>query len=189
MGLKERIDGVKAHMSLLATPRRQFDGIWNDFFDRGLLYRPSDGNYMIMDPTFDDPGMAPPGKQVISVIYIAPYQLKYHDWDDIADEWAWEVISYLDQRIYPGLKDQVEWMDSVPPKELERRLNVAEGAFFGLEMNLSNMGPFRPNYRSGLVKRLYLAGQCTNPGLGVPGAMISGVATSGILMNDWTKRL
>ena len=189
MGLKERIDGVKAHMSLLATPRRQFDGVWNDFYDRGLLYRPSDGNYMIIDPTFDDPGLAPSGKQVMSVIYIAPYQLKYHDWDDIADEWAWEVISYLDQRIYPGLKDRVEWMDSVPPKELERRLNVAEGAFFGLEMSLGNMGLFRPNYRSRLIKRLYLAGQCTNPGLGVPGAMISGVATSGILMNDWTKRL
>ena len=30
MGLKEKMDSVKAHMSLVATPRRQFDGIWND---------------------------------------------------------------------------------------------------------------------------------------------------------------
>ncbi|MFW6113581.1 MAG: phytoene desaturase family protein, partial [Actinomycetota bacterium] len=189
MGLSERLEDVKAHMSLAATPRRQFDGIWNDFYDQGLLYRPADGAYLIIDPTFDDPGLAPPGKQVISVIYIAPYQLKYHDWDDIADEWAWEVISFLDRRIYPGLKDKVEWMDSVPPTELERRLNVAEGAFFGLEMSLGNMGPFRPNYRSRLVEKMYLAGQCTNPGLGVPGAMISGIATSSIIMNDWTERL
>jgi hypothetical protein len=55
------MDGVKAHVALLATPRRQFDGVWNDFYDRGLLYRPSDGSYMIIDPTFDDPGLAPPG--------------------------------------------------------------------------------------------------------------------------------
>jgi phytoene desaturase len=189
MGIKERLYSVKAHLSLVATPPAQFDGVWGDFYDRGLLYRPADGNYLIMDPSFDDPTLAPAGKQVMSVIYIAPYKLKYHDWDDIAEEWAWEVVRHLDQRCFPGLEDKVEWLDSVPPKELERRLNVAEGAFFGIEMSLGNMGPFRPNYRSRLIRRLYQAGQCTNPGTGVPGAMISGIATSSILINDWTRRL
>jgi phytoene desaturase len=187
LGLKEKRDDIKAHMSLYATPRKQFDGIWEDFYDRGLLYRPGDGAYMIITPTYDDPSLAPPGKQVMSVIYIAPYELRYHRWDDIAEEWAWEVVSFLDRKIFPGLEGQVEWLDSVSPMELERRLNVAEGAFFGLEMSLSNMGPFRPGYRSRLVKGLYLVGQCTNPGLGVPGAMISGIATSALMLNDGLK--
>ncbi len=189
VGLSERLDSVKSHMSLVAQSREQADNIWTDFYDRGLLYRPADGMYLVIDSTFDDRELAPPGKQVLYTIYIAPYKLKYHNWDDIADEWAWECINYLDRRCYPGLAQKVEWVDSVPPTELERRLNVAEGAFFGIEMSLPNMGPFRPNYRSHFVERLYQAGQSTNPGLGVPGAMTSGIAVAAMLLNDWPRKL
>ncbi|MBN2027538.1 MAG: phytoene desaturase [Actinobacteria bacterium] len=189
VGLSERMDSVKAHMSLVAQNRGKVDNVWTDFYDRGLLYRASDGMYLVIDSSFDDPENAPPGKQVLYVIYIAPYKLKYDSWDDIADEWAWECIDYLDKRCYPGLANRVQWMDSVPPTELERRLNVAEGAFFGIEMSLPNMGPFRPNYRSRFIDRLYQSGQCTNPGLGVPGAMISGMAVASMMLNDWPKKL
>lgn len=189
VGLSERLDSVKAHMSLVAQGNDQVDNIWTDFYDRGLLYRAADGMYLVIDPTFDDPSLAPPGKQVLYTIYIGPYNLKYHDWDDIAEEWAWECVDYLDKRCYPGLASRVEWMDSVPPTELERRLNVAEGAFFGIEMSLPNMGPFRPNYRSRFIDRLYQAGQSTNPGLGVPGAMISGMAVASFMLNDWPGKL
>jgi phytoene desaturase len=61
------------------------------------------------------------------------------------------------------------------------------GAVFGLEMNGYNMGPFRPNYRSRLIRNLYLTGQCTNPGGGVPLVMTSGIITSSLLANDWPK--
>jgi len=189
VGLSERLDSVKAHMALVAQKRDKVDNVWTDFYDRGLLYRAADGMYLVIDPSFDDPGLAPPGKQVLYVIYIGPYNLKYDNWDDIADDWAWECINYLDKRCYPGLASRVEWMDSVPPTELERRLNVAEGAFFGIEMSLPNMGPFRPNYRSRFIDRLYQSGQCTNPGLGVPGAMISGMAVASMMLNDWPKKL
>ncbi|MBC7229065.1 MAG: NAD(P)/FAD-dependent oxidoreductase [Actinobacteria bacterium] len=189
VGLSERLESVKAHMSLVAHKKERVDNIWTDFYDRGLLYRARDGVYLVIDNTFDDPQMAPPGKQSLYVIYIAPYRLKYDDWDDIAGVWAEECVEYLDERCFPGLKERVEWLDSVPPPELERRLNVAEGAFFGIEMSLPNMGPFRPNYRSRFIDHLYQAGQSTNPGLGVPGAMISGMAVASLLLNDWPKKL
>jgi phytoene desaturase len=64
---------------------------------------------------------------------------------------------------------------------------VAEGAFFGLELNGTNLGPFRPNYRSRLVGDLYLTGQCTKPGGGVPLVMTSGIIASSLLLNDWRK--
>jgi len=73
----------------------------------------------------------------------------------------------------------------VTPVELERRLRLPEGSFFGLEMSGSNMGPFRPGYRSKAIDGLYLTGQCTNPGGGVPLVMLSGIAASSLLVNDW----
>ncbi len=187
MGLSERLDTVKAHFTLLLTHRRKFDDLWWEFYDRGLLYRADDGPALIANPDFDDPELAPAGKQVLSAIYIAPYRLKYYDWDEIAERWTMEMVESLDRRALGGLSKKVAWMDSVTPVELERRLRVAEGSFFGLEMNGSNMGPFRPSYRSRLVRNLYLTGQCTNPGGGVPMVMTSGMVTSSLLVNDWAR--
>lgn len=185
LGLKEKMDSVRSHMSVLLTDRRQFDDIWYEFYDKGLLYRPDDGAFLVSCASYDDPDLAPEGKQVLSVIYIGPYKLKYHQWDDIADEWAWDCVDSMERRAFPGLRSNVEWMDSVTPTELERRLLLPEGAFFGLEMSGGNMGPFRPSYRSKSIKSLYLTGQCTNPGGGVPLVMTSGIAASSLLLNDW----
>jgi phytoene desaturase len=187
MGLSEPLDSVRSHMSVILTDRRQFDDVWVEFYDKGLLYRPDDGAFLISCVSHSDPDLAPPGKQVLSAIYIAPYKLKYHEWDDIAEEWAWDCVDSMDKRAFPGLRSKVEWLDSVTPVELERRLRLPEGAFFGLEMSMSNMLLFRPNYRSRAVKGLYLTGQCTNPGGGVPLVMTSGIAASSLLLNDWPR--
>lgn len=187
VGLKEKMDSVRSHFTVLLTGRQKFDNLFHEFYDKGLLYRPDDGAFLVSCASHDDPDLAPEGKQVLSAIYIAPYKLKYHEWDDIAEEWAWDCIDSLDRRAFPGLKSNVEWVDSVTPVELERRLLLPEGSFFGLEMSGSNMGPFRPNYRSRSIEGLYLTGQCTNPGGGVPLVMLSGIAASSMLVNDWQR--
>ncbi len=186
LNAKEKV-GTEAHFTVLLNRRRKFDDFWHEFYDTGLLYRPDDGPMFISNPNFDDPGLAPEGKDSLSVIYIAPYRLKYHDWDDISASWPAELTGSIERRAFPGLADKVERMESVTPRELERTLRVAEGAFFGLELNGTNLGPFRPNYRSRLVGDLYLTGQCTNPGGGVPLVMTSGIIASSLLLNDWSK--
>jgi len=186
LNLKEKL-GAQAHFTILLNKRRKFDDLWWEFYDRGLLYRADDGPQMVSVPTFDDEDLAPKGKDALSAIYIAPYKLKYYNWDEIATDWAWELAQSLERRAFPGLCSKIEAIESIPPTRLERTLNVPEGAFFGLEMNGTNMGPFRPNYRSKLVDNLYLTGQCTNPGGGVPLVMMSGIIMSSILINDWQK--
>jgi phytoene desaturase len=187
LGLSEKLPSVRSHMSVVLPDKLRFDRIWTNYYDRGLLYRPDDGGFLVSCASHDDPDLAPPGKQVLSVIYVAPYRLQYYDWDRIGEEWAWELVDNLEKRAFPGLRSKVEWMDSVTPLELERRLRLPEGAFFGLEMSGTNMGPFRPNWRSRLVEGLYLAGQCTNPGGGVPLVMLSGIHASSALVKDWNK--
>ncbi len=187
LGLKKKMDSVRGHMTVILPERQKFDNIWSDFYDKGLLYRADDGAFLVSCASFDDPDLAPEGKQVLSVIYIAPYRLKYHQWDDIALEWAWQCAEALERKAFPGLSSNIEWIDSVTPVELERRLLIPEGAFFGIEMSGPNMGPFRPSWRSKSIDGLYLTGQCTNPGGGVPLVMISGMAASSLIVQDWKK--
>ncbi len=187
LGLNEKMDSVRSHLTVLLPERAKSDNVWYEFYDKGLLYRPDDGGFHISCASYGDPDLAPEGKQVLSVIFIAPYKLKYHEWDDIAKEWAWECVDSLEKRAFPGLRGNVEWIDFVTPVELERRRRLPEGAFFGLEMSGPNMGPFRPGYRSRAIKGLYLTGQCTNPGGGVPLVMISGINASSRLVNEWSE--
>ncbi|MBN1289717.1 MAG: NAD(P)/FAD-dependent oxidoreductase [Actinobacteria bacterium] len=185
MGLKVKMDCVRSHFSIILPERKQFDNFWNEFYDKGLLNYPPDGMFFASCPSFEDPTMAPEGKQVLDAFYIASPKLKYHQWDDISEEWSMSCIEFLDRTAFPGLGANVEVMDSVTPVEMERRLRLPEGGFFGLEMSFTNLGPFRPSYRSPCVDNLYLTGHTTNPGGSVPIVMISGIACSSLLLNDW----
>jgi phytoene desaturase len=186
LNAKEKV-GIRAHFTVLLNHRRKFDDLWNEFYDTGLLYRPDDGPQLISNPNFDDEDMAPAGADCISSIFIAPPKLKYYDWDDIRMSYTRELAESLERRAFPGLMSKVERMEAATPLDFERTLRVAEGAFFGLEMNGANLGPFRPNYKSMLVDNLYLTGQCTNPGGGVPLVMTSGIITSALLARAWKK--
>lgn len=178
---------ARAHITVCLTRRPKFDDFWWEFYDRGLLGRADDGSLLIFNPTFDDPDLAPPGKDVLSTMFIAPYKLKYYNWDEIGDDVIGELTRSLEKRAFPGLSSKIESIEAVMPPKLEQQLNVPEGAFFGLEMNGSNMGPFRPGYRSRLIKNLYLTGQCTNPGGGVAQVLVSGILCSSIMVNHWGR--
>lgn len=193
LGLSEKLDSIKAHLGVAMDLKfeegdlwsRQLMNLWTNYCDRGTLYPPMEGFYFFSSGSLDDPFYAPQGKQLMTIHYMGPYKLENHDWDDIKEDWGWEVINYMDKRYFPGLADRIEWMDHATPVDFEHRLSLPEGGVYGLPlMNISSMGPFRPRHRSNLIKRLYLAGQCTNPGGSVPMVMISGMTTSSLVMND-----
>lgn len=184
--LKERLN-ARAHMTVLLPSRRKFDDFWSQSYDKELLHRPDDGYMQAMNPTISDPELAPFGKDIVSVIYAAPYKLKYYDWDTINDEWTWELIHSLERRAFPGLTSKIESIEKVSPPMFEKELNVAEGGFVGLELTLSNLGLFRPSYKSKLIDNLYLVGQCTNPGGGVAQVLVSGILCSSVVTKTWPK--
>ncbi len=50
------------------------------------------------------------------------------------------------------------------------------------------MGPFRPGYCSRLIDKLYLTGQCTNPGGGVAQVLVSGTLCASLLVKNWSTQ-
>jgi len=181
-------DGLRAGALHRALERQvdKFDNLWHEFLRQGAASdRPDDGAFLVSCASHDDPDLAPPGKQVLSAIYIAPYNLKYHDWDDIADEWAWDCIDSLEKRAFPGCAPTSSGWTRSPPTELERRLRLPEGAFFGLEMSGLEHGAVQaqlPLAHRGLAVPYW---PVHHPGGGVPLVMLSGIAASSMLVNDW----
>ncbi|MEE8587174.1 MAG: NAD(P)/FAD-dependent oxidoreductase [Acidobacteriota bacterium] len=128
----------------------------------------------VMLPSMIDPGMAPPGKHVMSCfIQYAPYHLAEGTWDDQREALGDAVIETLSQYI-PNLKDIILHRQVLTPLDIERITGLTEGNIFQGELSLSQLFFLRPvpglaQYRTPL-RNYYHCGSATHPGGGITGA-------------------
>jgi phytoene dehydrogenase-like protein len=132
------------------------------------------GYYSI--PTVIAPELAPEGKSILEYVPATRSDGSTESWSeqrihDLADA----SIEWLRSR--HGLDIEVTRVRS--PREFERELNLYRGAIYGVSAakGLTGLFPHRSP-----IDGLYLAGQTTYPGLGVPTAALSGIHASRALM-------
>ncbi len=128
----------------------------------------------IVIPSLVDPDLAPPGKQVMSVlIQYAPYHLKRGDWTADREAFGDSVVDLLDAHL-PGLRRLVIGREVLTPVDLEARFGLTDGHIYHGEMTMNQQLVLRPapgwsRYRTPIVG-LYLCGSGAHPGGGITGA-------------------
>ena len=95
------------------------------------------------------------------------------DWSAIAETYRQEIEARLQEKLLPGLADEIVTSRLLTPQDFQDRLSSFRGAAFGLEPVLTQSAWFRPHNRSEDVDRLYLVGAGTHPGAGLPGVLSS----------------
>lgn len=125
-------------------------------------------------PTLSDPGLAPPGRHVMSVyVQYTPYRLREGDWSKRRDEVADTVLRTLEDYA-PGITSLVLHRQVLTPLDLEEIYGLTEGHPCHGEQSLDQLFLARPllgwgRYR-GPIAGLYLCSAGTHPGGGVTGA-------------------
>jgi phytoene dehydrogenase-like protein len=128
----------------------------------------------IILPSLLDPGMAPPGKHVMSIfVQYAPYHLASGTWPEKREALGDAVIDTLSEYA-PNLNNIILHRQVVTPWDLENEFGLTEGNIFQGELTLDQLFFLRPvpgwaKYRTP-VKNLYMCGSCTHPGGGVMAA-------------------
>jgi phytoene dehydrogenase-like protein len=128
----------------------------------------------IVIPSMIDPGMAPPGKHVMSIfVQYAPYHVN-GGWTDERREALGDTVVDTLAQYAPNLKRAILHRQVVTPADIERVVGLAEGNIFQGELSLQQMFFLRPvpawaKYRTPLAG-LYQCGAGTHPGGGVMGA-------------------
>ncbi len=128
----------------------------------------------IVIPSMLDPGMAPPGKHVMSIfVQYAPYHLN-GGWTDARREALGDAVLDTLAEYAPNLKSAVLHRQVITPADIERVVGLAEGNIFQGELSLQQMFFLRPapawsRYRTP-VAGLWQCGSGTHPGGGVMGA-------------------
>jgi phytoene dehydrogenase-like protein len=141
---------------------------YGDFSERPYL------NVVI--PSLVDPGVAPPGKHVISCfVQYAPYWIKEgpEHWPERREAFGDAVVQTLAEYC-PGLEESILYRQVLTPWDLEQEFGLTEGNIFHGELSAEQLLFQRPvskwaRYRTP-VKGLWLCASGTHPGGGVMGA-------------------
>jgi phytoene dehydrogenase-like protein len=128
----------------------------------------------IVIPSMIDPGMAPPGKHVLSAfVQYAPYHLN-GGWSDARREALGDAVIDTLAEYAPNIRGAILHRQVVTPADIERTVGISEGNIFHGELTLQQLFFLRPapawaRYRTP-VEGLYQCGSGTHPGGGVMGA-------------------
>jgi phytoene dehydrogenase-like protein len=126
-----------------------------------------------------DPTLAPPGKNVITVMFDSNYdywkKLRDEDHDRYRsqkDNVAAAVVDELERR-FPEIKNKVEAVDVATPATFERYTGNWQGSFEGWRISPRTLTLRMDRTLPGLAN-FWMAGQWVQPGGGLPTAVISG---------------
>ncbi len=125
-------------------------------------------------PSMIDPGMAPPGKHVVSCFcQYAPYDIEGGWTDEKREAFGDAVVDALAEYA-PNIKKLIVGRVVLTPKDMEEMVGLTEGNIFQGELTLSQLFFLRPapkwaNFRSP-IRKLYQCGSAAHPGGGISGA-------------------
>ncbi len=146
-------------------------------YDDAKYGRPSKSPIIFgLIPSVTDPGMAPPGKHILSVnVWHAPVALRDGSWDTERERFGKRCIEIMSQYM-PGLKDLISDHRFLSPLDLENEFGLLDANINHLDIMPAHMFGLRPvpgwsSYRMP-VDGLYLCGSGAWPGgtvTGVPG--------------------
>jgi phytoene dehydrogenase-like protein len=128
----------------------------------------------VIIPSLIDPGMAPPGKHVMSCfVQYAPYKLN-GGWNDQQREAFGDAVIDALERFAPNIRSCIEHRQVLTPLDIERITGLTEGNIFAGELALHQLFFLRPapgwaKFRTP-IKGYYQCGSGTHPGGGIMGA-------------------
>jgi phytoene dehydrogenase-like protein len=128
----------------------------------------------IVIPSMIDPGMAPPGKHVMSIfVQYAPYAIN-GGWTDAKREAFGDTVIDTLAQFAPNIKRAILHRQVITPADIERVTGLTEGNIFQGELSLQQLFFFRPvhawaRYRTP-VRGYFQCGSGTHPGGGIMGA-------------------
>ena len=140
----------------------------------------------IIIPSMIDPGMAPPGKHVMSCfVQYAPYQLAEGTWQEKREDFGDAVVNTLSEYM-PNLRKIILHRQVITPWDIEQIIGLSQGNIFAGELSLSQLFFLRPahglaQYKTP-IKNYYQCGSGTHPGGGITGA--PGKLAAEIILKD-----
>ncbi|MFB6126777.1 MAG: phytoene desaturase family protein [Halolamina sp.] len=167
LGVEGECPELDHHTLVLPT---DWDGHFRSIFDDPGW--PEDPAYYLCVPSRTDPTVAPDdGEAVVVLVPIAP---GLDDGPEVRAEFREKVLSDVADHTGVNLRGRIRVEEQACVSEFADAFNAPQGTALGLAHTLFQTGPMRPGRRAPGTDRVYYAGSYSNPGIGVPMALVSG---------------
>ncbi len=163
--------------NISAEELRRVEGYHWDCWDSE---RVTTSAFKIFVPTLFDPGIAPPGGQIIIVQKLTDVDYEgTTDWPAHKAGVERYIMRNL-ERVIPGLPDKIVVKLSASAQTSYRYTLNHQGAMLGWQLSPDQLGEKRPRIQ-GPVQNLYLVGHWARPGGGITPVMVSAMQAAEII--------
>lgn len=131
-------------------------------------------------PSVLDPSLAPDGEHSVVLSSMAAYDIG-KPWDEAIDGFVDQLLGDF-ERVFPGLRESIAFMEHASPEAMERFCLNHGGAAYAWENTPNQTGGKRSPHITP-VEGLFLSGHWTQPGSGSLRAMVSGVHTAQMVLS------
>ena len=156
-----------------------FSKYWNHDKSYEDIYSGKPSGISVTVPTLSDPSLAPPGEHLVIATTLIPYEIG-SSWREEKERYS-ELLMDEMEKLFPGLKKNITFIEGATPRTMERYTLNLTGAIYGWELSPEQVGRGRLPHKTP-ISGLYLSGHWTQPGGGIYGVMISGVQTASTIL-------
>ncbi len=146
---------------------------------------PEEPHFYIQTPSRTDPTRAPVGNDTLTVItpinHIDPnYPI---NWEEYRDRLRLFITKRLSGVGMTEMQKNVKFEVSYLPTDWQNYLNLHNGAIYGLDHNLLQLGYLRPKRHHTTYKNMFFVGASNHPGSGIPTVLLSSQFTSKAILD------
>jgi len=138
---------------------------------------------VLTTPSLLDPQLAPPGRHSLKLLVHAPragdFTRCYPDKADL-DRLQAGILDRIKSWTGLDLAEQAAFIERATPETLRKRTGNEDGAMYGFDAEIDQVGPSRPP-QSTRFKNLLWAGHYVRPAHGIVGSALSGLFAANLL--------
>lgn len=145
---------------------------------------PEDATIYMVCPTKTDPGLAPPGHDIIKILPHIPYiqdpPFSRADYEALKER----QYDKLERMGLTDLRKHIVVEHMLTPDDLQRMYYSNKGAIYGVVSDRKKNYSLKAPKKSTKFENLYFVGGSVNPGGGTPMVVLSGQKTSELVVRD-----
>jgi phytoene desaturase len=177
LGVNKKIKNLEHHNLMIEHDWMQH---FNEIFEKPSW--PTKPSYYVCAPTKTEKELAPEGCENLFILVPVAADLK--DDPKFCEKYADKIIADIEEKTGESIQDSIIVKKIYTHRNFREDYNAYKGTALGLAQTLMQTAYFRPKNRSKKVPNLYYVGQYTNPGTGVPIAMISAKIVTKLIEED-----
>ncbi|GAB4379757.1 MAG: phytoene desaturase family protein [Salibacteraceae bacterium] len=179
LGINKPVNGLQHHNLFFDAP---FDRHAQQIYDDPAW--PDCPLFYVCAPSKTDPSVAPNGHENLFILIPIAAGLD-GDHEAVRNQYLQEVLQRIEKHTGSSVSEHIVHQRSYSVTDFKNDYHAFKGNAYGLANTLNQTAFLKPKIKHKKMQGVFFTGQLTNPGPGVPPAIISGQVTADYILKNY----